>query len=62
MRFLRSVIPSLLLLGAGLTEAASSWSFVEGSISVNSKTGDTFKDKYVALICLKAVNLLEICD
>ena len=43
MRFLRSLLPSLLLLGAGITEAASSWSFDEGVISV----GKEFKDKSV---------------
>jgi hypothetical protein len=48
MRFLRSLIPSLLLLGAGVAEGTSSWSFEEASLSVNSKTGEAFKDKYVA--------------
>ncbi|KIN02300.1 hypothetical protein OIDMADRAFT_18912 [Oidiodendron maius Zn] len=62
MRFLRSVIPSLLLIGAGLTEAASSWSFVEGSISVNSKTGDTFKDKLSHKSALKAPVSLGATD
>ncbi|PSS15245.1 hypothetical protein M430DRAFT_142785 [Amorphotheca resinae ATCC 22711] len=45
MRFLRSLIPSILLLGAGVAEAASSWSFEDATISVNSKAGGTFKDK-----------------
>jgi oligosaccharyltransferase complex subunit delta (ribophorin II) len=48
MRFLRSLLPSILLLGAGVAEAASSWSFEEATIAVNSKAGDGFKDKYVS--------------
>jgi len=47
MRFLRSLIPSLLLLGAGVADAASSWNFDEAVISVIGKgnTGAAFKDK-----------------
>ncbi|KAH8748822.1 Oligosaccharyltransferase subunit Ribophorin II-domain-containing protein [Hyaloscypha finlandica] len=47
MRFLRSLIPSLLLLGAGVAEAASSWNFDEAIISVTGKgnTAGAFKDK-----------------
>jgi oligosaccharyltransferase complex subunit delta (ribophorin II) len=45
MRFLHSLLPSLLLAGAGIAEAASSWGFDEAIISVNSKGGDGFKDK-----------------
>ncbi|EKD21783.1 uncharacterized protein L3040_005293 [Drepanopeziza brunnea f. sp. 'multigermtubi'] len=47
MRFLRSLVPSLLLLGAGVAEAAASWSFDEGVISVARKGGadSSFKDK-----------------
>ncbi|EHL01074.1 hypothetical protein M7I_2935 [Glarea lozoyensis 74030] len=48
MRFLRSLIPSVLVLGAGIVEAASSWSFDEAIISVNGKgagVGAGFKDK-----------------
>jgi oligosaccharyltransferase complex subunit delta (ribophorin II) len=47
MRFLRSLIPSLLLLGATVTEAASSWNFDEAIISVTSSKAQTsaFKDK-----------------
>jgi oligosaccharyltransferase complex subunit delta (ribophorin II) len=47
MRFLHSLIPSLLLVGAGVVEAASSWSFSEAVISVQLKgdTGGGFKDK-----------------
>jgi hypothetical protein len=48
MRFLRSLIPSLLLLGAGVAEASSSWSFEEGSISVGSKSGHALEHKYVS--------------
>ena len=46
MRFLRSLLPSLLLLGAGVTEAVSSWNFEEAIISV-TKSG--FKDKQVVM-------------
>jgi oligosaccharyltransferase complex subunit delta (ribophorin II) len=49
MRFLRSLLPSLLLLGAGVAEAASSWNFDEAVISVTGKgnAAAAFKDKYV---------------
>lgn len=48
MRLLRSLIPSLLLVGVQVAQAASSWSFNEGSISVSEKGagGNQFKDKY----------------
>lgn len=53
MRLLRSLIPSLLLGIAGVTQAASSWGFDEAVISVSSKGtgvgGAQFKDKYVKL-------------
>ncbi|RFU27109.1 hypothetical protein B7463_g9221, partial [Scytalidium lignicola] len=46
MRFLSSLIPSLLLLGAGVAQAASAWTFDEATISVQSKgAGNGFKDK-----------------
>ncbi|KUJ09528.1 uncharacterized protein LY89DRAFT_701125 [Mollisia scopiformis] len=47
MRFLHSLIPSLLVLGAGVAQAASSWSFDEAVISVTGKSGasSAFKDK-----------------
>ncbi|PMD24721.1 hypothetical protein NA56DRAFT_496503 [Hyaloscypha hepaticicola] len=47
MRFLRSLLPSLLLLGAGVAEAASSWNFDEAVISVTGKgnAAAAFKDK-----------------
>ena len=46
MRFLSSLIPSLLVLG-GVAEAASAWSFDEAIISVTPKggAGNAFKDK-----------------
>jgi oligosaccharyltransferase complex subunit delta (ribophorin II) len=49
MRFLRSFIPSLLVLGSGIATAASSWNFDEAVISVTGKGGAAsgFKDKYV---------------
>ncbi len=45
MRFLRSLIPSLLLLGANISEAASSWNFDKAILSVTGKGGADFKDK-----------------
>ena len=49
MRFLRSLLPSVLVLGAGIAEAASSWNFDEAIISVSGKgAASAFKDKYVA--------------
>jgi len=49
MKFLRSFLPSALLLGANVVSAASSWSFDDAVVSVTSKkAGSTaFKDKYV---------------
>jgi hypothetical protein len=49
MRLLRTLIPSLLLVGVQVAQAASSWSFNEAVISVSSKgaAGAQFKDKYV---------------
>jgi len=48
MRFLRSLLPSILLLGAGVADAAT-WGFEEAVISVTGKggAGSAFKDKYV---------------
>jgi oligosaccharyltransferase complex subunit delta (ribophorin II) len=40
MRFLNSFVPSLLLLAAGAAQAASSWGFDEGSITVGAKKSD----------------------
>lgn len=48
MRLLRSLVPSLVLVGAGIVSAASSWSFDEAIVSVSGKTAGGFKDKYVA--------------
>ncbi|KAG9230716.1 Oligosaccharyltransferase subunit Ribophorin II-domain-containing protein [Amylocarpus encephaloides] len=46
MRFLRSLLPSVLVLGTGIAEAASSWNFEEAIVSVNAKgTAGGFKDK-----------------
>jgi len=52
MRFLTTLLPSLLLAVTPLTSAATSssgWNFDEAIISVNSKGagGNGFKDKYV---------------
>jgi oligosaccharyltransferase complex subunit delta (ribophorin II) len=47
MKFLHSYIPSLLLVGAGVAQAAATWNFDEAIISVGSKGagGNGFKDK-----------------
>ncbi|KAF4619096.1 hypothetical protein G7Y89_g14749 [Cudoniella acicularis] len=47
MRFLRSLLPSILVLGAGVAQAASSWNLDEAIISVTSKggVGSGLKDK-----------------
>ncbi|CZR55744.1 related to oligosaccharyltransferase delta subunit (ribophorin II) [Phialocephala subalpina] len=47
MRFLHSLLPSFLVLGAGLAQAASSWGFDDAVISVTGKggAGSAFKDK-----------------
>ena len=42
MRFLRSLLPSLLLVGATVVGAASSWTFEDATVSVGGS-----KDKYV---------------
>jgi hypothetical protein len=47
MKFLRSLLPSALLLGASAVSAASSWNFDEAVISVSAKGAAGFKDKYV---------------
>ncbi|KAF3021478.1 hypothetical protein E8E14_010432 [Neopestalotiopsis sp. 37M] len=47
MRFLNSFVPSLLLLAAGAAQAASSWGFDEGSITVGAKKSDgAIKEKF----------------
>jgi oligosaccharyltransferase complex subunit delta (ribophorin II) len=40
MRFVHSFVPSLLLLAAGAAQAASSWGFEDGSLTVSSKKAD----------------------
>lgn len=46
MRLTQSFAPALLLLAAGVTQAASAWSFDEGSLSVVAKkSGDSIKEK-----------------
>lgn len=52
MRFFSSLVPSLLLLGAGVAQAASGWGFEDAVVSVASKgagVGGGSKDKYVIL-------------
>jgi hypothetical protein len=39
MRFLHSFVSSLLLSGAAIVSAASSWSFEDATVSINSKGG-----------------------
>lgn len=50
MRFIHSLI-SVVLVGAGVAQAASSWGFDEAVISVSGKSaaGTGFKDKYVSV-------------
>ncbi|CZT10890.1 related to oligosaccharyltransferase delta subunit (ribophorin II) [Rhynchosporium agropyri] len=62
MRFLHSLIPSILLVGAGVAEAAkaATWGFDEAVISVTGKggAGSAFKDKLSASTLLaKSVTL-----
>ena len=50
MRFFSSLVPSLLLLGAGVAQAASGWGFEDATVSVTTKgagVGAGSKDKYV---------------
>ena len=46
MRFLQLLLPYVLLAGAGVAQAASSWGIEDASISVSSNGGAGFKDKY----------------
>jgi len=49
MRFLRSFLPSILLVCAGV-EAASSWKFEDATVAVSGKgAGSGSKDKYEQL-------------
>ncbi|KAH7379695.1 Oligosaccharyltransferase subunit Ribophorin II-domain-containing protein [Cadophora sp. MPI-SDFR-AT-0126] len=63
MRFLLSLLPSLLLLGAGVAEAAS-WGFDEAVISVTGKggAGSAFKDKLSDHVPLKKPVTLGAAD
>lgn len=46
MRLTQSIVPSLLLLAAGVAQAASAWGFDDGSLSiVAKKSGETIKEK-----------------
>lgn len=52
MRFFSSLVPSLLLVGAGVAQAASGWGFEDATVSVTTKgagVGAGSKDKYVIL-------------
>lgn len=58
MRFFGSLLPSLLLLGSGIAEAASSWGFEEAVVSVQTKgagVGGGLKDKYAPFLWKTAV-------
>ncbi|KAI0126560.1 Oligosaccharyltransferase subunit Ribophorin II-domain-containing protein [Xylariales sp. AK1849] len=48
MRFLHSLAPSILLLAAGAAQAASSWGFDEGTLTVSAKkaVGEGVKEKF----------------
>jgi hypothetical protein len=49
MRFAQSFTPALLLLAAGVAQAASAWAFDEGSLSVvGRKSGEAVKEKCAA--------------
>ena len=53
MHFSKSLLSAALLLAAGIAEAASSWSFDEGTVAVVSKKGgDGLKEKSAALTLL----------
>ena len=56
MRFLRSLLPSLLLVGASVVDAASSWTFEDASVSVSGKggVGSGSKDKYALQLCYES--------
>lgn len=49
MRFTQSIAPALLLLAAGVAQAASGWGFGDGSIQIAAKKGESVKEKYAAL-------------
>jgi oligosaccharyltransferase complex subunit delta (ribophorin II) len=50
MRFTQSIAPALLLLAAGVTQAASGWGFDDGSIQIAAKKGESVKEKYAAIV------------
>jgi hypothetical protein len=56
MRLPRSLLPAVLLIGAAVVEAASSWKFDDASVFVSGKegVGSGFKDKYVDAESAKA--------
>jgi hypothetical protein len=60
MRLLRSLLPSLLLVGSGVVQAVSSWGFDEAVLTISSTDGKggkpTYQDKYVEL-CRKLIHL-----
>lgn len=60
MRFLRSLLPSLLLTGAGVAQAASSWGFDEAILTITSAEGrgaqPSYSDKYVTRGCKLSPN------
>jgi len=63
MRFIRSLLPSLIVLGAGVAQAASSWGFEEAIISVSGKgAGGSFKDKLSDHVPLKKDVVLSATD
>ncbi|KAH6651148.1 Oligosaccharyltransferase subunit Ribophorin II-domain-containing protein [Chaetomium tenue] len=45
MRFTQSIAPALLLLAAGVAQAASGWGFGDGSIQIAAKKGESVKEK-----------------
>ncbi|KAH6853370.1 Oligosaccharyltransferase subunit Ribophorin II-domain-containing protein [Chaetomium sp. MPI-CAGE-AT-0009] len=46
MRFTQSIAPALLLLAAGVSQAASAWGFDDGSIQIAAKkSGESVKEK-----------------
>ncbi len=47
MRLTQSIAPALLLLAAGVAQAASAWGFDDGSLQVTAKkAGESVKEKY----------------
>lgn len=47
MRLTQSIAPALLLLAAGVAQAASGWGFDDGSVQIAAKkAGEAVKEKY----------------